>query len=464
MQDGAPFWTLLRIVQDAEDDQTMLNGCCQWMCGSAGALSAGVCGLNGEPIAREGWTLRDWRTHVPVDLLRAGAPQRLSRAGGVLAIQPIRHGGVTIGALVALTPPPDRRASVVLEDDGWAATAAMCGAALRARLDARARPAQADRLAPEILGGSPGIVALRQAIARAAQTPFSVLIQGESGTGKELVARAVHRLSARRDRRFAAVNCAAFTDDLLEAELFGHARGAFTGAIAPRPGLFEDASSGTLFLDEVGELTPRAQAKLLRVLQEREVRRVGENQARPVDVRVVAATNRDLLEATARGSFREDLLFRLSVIRIRLPPLRERIEDLPLLAQAFWRSAAAAASTHATLGPDAVMALCRHQWPGNVRELQNIVSALAVAAPTRGRVTARHVGLVLQADADASSEAASLGAARATFERGAVAAALARHGGRRTAAARELGISRQGLTKAIKRLGLGMPDEARGVA
>jgi DNA-binding NtrC family response regulator len=297
------------------------------------------------------------------------------------------------------------------------------------------------------------MVALRDAIGRAAASPFPILIEGESGTGKELVARAIHRLSPRRDRRFSAVNCAALGDDLIEAELFGHARGAFTGAIGPRAGLFEDAHGGTLMLDEVSELSARAQAKLLRVLQEREVRRLGENAARAVDVRVVAATNRPLGEQSGRGLFRADLLFRLAVIRLRLPPLRERVEDVPLLVHAFWRDLTRQAGKRALLGPDALAALCRHPWPGNVRELQNVVSALVVEAPVRGRTSARVVAQVLDASGlDRASTVMALDRARTSCERQTVATALARHAGRRAPAARDLGLTRQGLAKAIKRL------------
>jgi transcriptional regulator with PAS, ATPase and Fis domain len=310
-------------------------------------------------------------------------------------------------------------------------------------------------LSAEILGCSPAISALREAVARAAVTPFPVLVEGESGTGKELVARALHRLSPRRDRRFVAVNCAALTDELLEAELFGHTRGAFTGAVGPRTGLVEDAHGGSLFLDEVSELSVRAQAKLLRVLQEREVRRVGENTPRTVDVRVVAATNRTLSEAVRLASFRADLLFRLAVVRLSMPALRDRVEDIPLLAHAFWRSLSSQAAKRAVLGPDAIGALCRHDWPGNVRELQNAMAALVVIAPERGRLSARHVGQVLSASSAVNHPPSlPLHRARANVERSAVAGALARHGGRRTLAARELGMSRQGLTKAMKRLGL----------
>jgi len=292
-----------------------------------------------------------------------------------------------------------------------------------------------------------------------------VLVEGESGTGKELVARALHRLSRRSSRRFCAINCAALTDDLVEAELFGFARGAFTGAVGNRAGLFEEADGGTLFLDEVSELSSRAQAKLLRALQEREIRRLGENAPRPVDVRIVSATNRPLADVVSRGAFREDLMFRLAVVRLRLPTLRERIEDVPLLAQFFWRQVSTDAGKRAMLGPDAVTALCKYNWPGNVRELQNVISGLMVAAPARGRVTSRHVSQILGPPGDATAgPAVPLDRARKTFERRAVAAALARHGGRRSAAARELGLSRQGLAKAIKRLGLERAAGVEGVA
>ena len=180
---------------------------------------------------------------------------------------------------------------------------------------------------------------LRSAVRRVAESPYPVLVTGESGSGKELVARAIHRLSRRTDRCFGAVNCAALTDELVEAELFGCARGAFTGAVTERAGLFEAADRGTLFLDEVGELSARAQAKLLRVLQDGEIRRLGENLPRRVDVRVVSATNRPLEADVSTGRFREDLLYRVDVLRIALPPLRDRDDDVLLLAEHFWRQA-----------------------------------------------------------------------------------------------------------------------------
>jgi DNA-binding NtrC family response regulator len=230
--------------------------------------------------------------------------------------------------------------------------------------------------------------------------------------------------------------------------------------------LFEEAHGGTLFLDEVGELSPRAQAKLLRTLQEGEVRRVGENAPRMVNVRVVAATNRPLQAMTAEGAFREDLLFRLAVVRIRLPPLRDRIEDIPVLAWACWKQLSIAADKRAVLGPDAIARLCHHHWPGNVRELQNVMAGVLMLAPPRGRVTARHVDRVLDAAREVAEDAVPLVVARSRWEQQAVARALARHGGRRSAAARELGLTRQGLTKALKRLGLAARGDAptRGVA
>jgi DNA-binding NtrC family response regulator len=195
-------------------------------------------------------------------------------------------------------------------------------------------------------------------------------------------------------------------------------------------------------------------------LQEREVRRVGENAPRAIDVRVIAACNVPLAEAVASGRFRDDLRFRLAVIRIQLPALRQRPEDIPTLARLFWRRAVEEAGTRAVLGPDALQRLARHPWPGNVRELQNVVAGLVVASPPRGRLSRRHVDQVLSQSATTDGPAVPLDAARRTFERRLIAAALVRHAGRRAAAASELGLTRQGLTKALRRLGLGLDDES----
>jgi DNA-binding NtrC family response regulator/tetratricopeptide (TPR) repeat protein len=304
----------------------------------------------------------------------------------------------------------------------------------------------------DLLGDSAATRALRETILRSARAPFPVLIEGESGCGKELVARAIHRLSPRRDRRFGAINCAALSDDLLEAELFGHARGAFTGAVGDRPGLFEDADGGTLFLDEIGELSTRAQAKLLRVLQDGEVRRIGENISRRVDVRIVAATNRRLEQEAAAGRFRPDLRFRLDVVRIEVPPLRDRATDVPVLASHFWTDAAARVGSRATLSPDALAALSRYDWPGNVRELQNVIAWMAVHSPRRGRVGS--AGLPAHLARAAAPSATTFEAAREEFERRFVTAALARANGHRVRAATSMGITRQGLAKMLRRLGI----------
>ncbi len=303
-----------------------------------------------------------------------------------------------------------------------------------------------------LLGRSPEMDALRTAITHAAAAPYPVLIEGETGVGKELVARALHRGGPRRARAFCAVNCAALTDDLFEAELFGHSRGAFTGAVSERTGLVEAADGGTLFLDEVGELSARAQAKLLRVIQDGEIRRLGENAVRKVDVQLIAATNRRLAAEAAAGRFRQDLLFRLAVVCLQVPALRDRAGDVALLARHFWARESKRAGKRATLDDATIEVLVRYAWPGNVRELQNVVARLVVAAPRRGRVDP---GLLPAAVREGPADARpTLAEAREAFERGFVRAALSRNDGRPTAAASELGISRQGLAKLLKRLGI----------
>lgn len=370
---------------------------------------------------------------------------------GIEMAVPIRCANVTVGALEcrwsAAGPDHTEHARALI-----IAAAALSGPFLKSLVDRRSgQPGPDNGL--ELLGVGPAMADLRQAVARAAAAPFPVLIVGESGVGKELVARAIHRESPRRLRNFATLNCAALTEDLADSELFGHARGAFTGAMAERRGLFEEADGGTLFLDEVSELSARAQAKLLRVLQEGEVRRVGESFARHVEVRIVAATNRSLDALAAERLFRHDLRYRLDVIRIEVPPLRRRIEDIPVLARAFWARAAPLAGCRASLGPAALAALARYDWPGNVRELQNVVSALIVAAPRQGVVGLSALPVSI-AQAATVLTATTLEEARQAFERRFVMAALARAGGKHSRAAKELGITRQGLAKLMKRLGL----------
>jgi DNA-binding NtrC family response regulator len=387
-----------------------------------------------------------WRTLASGLAVRADAVREPCEAS-----EPLRYSGDVIGALAARWT-----AGAVLDPERAGAmlrvAALAIGASVRAELD-RTPPVQAtNHPANEILGDSPPARSMRESIARAARAPFPVLIEGESGSGKELVARAIHRLGPRRDRRFCAINCAALSDELLEAELFGHARGAFTGAVSERAGLFEEADGGTLFLDEIGELSARAQAKLLRVLQDGQVRRVGENMSRRVDVRIVAATNRRLAEEAAAGRFRADLRFRLDVVRIDVPPLRDRPGDVPLLASSFWTEAAARMGSRATLSPETLAALSRYDWPGNVRELQNVIAWMAVHSPTRGRIQAGAVPAHV-------AQSAALGGstfevARSEFERRLVRAALASAGGHRARAAQALGVTRQGLAKMLRRLAI----------
>jgi DNA-binding NtrC family response regulator len=363
---------------------------------------------------------------------------------------PVRLGPTLLAALGARwpadrTPPAHAREWLEL-------AAAVAAPRIEAMLASKREEATASVAVAELVGPSACMAEVRRAVTKAAAAPFAALIEGESGVGKELVARAIHQLGPRRERRFGDVNCAALPDDLLESELFGHARGAFTGAVTERAGLFEDADGGTLFLDEVADLSPRAQAKLLRVVQQQEVRRVGETFSRKIDVRIVAAANRDVRREATEGRFRQDLLYRLDVIRIRIPPLRERPDDVPALAAHFWRMAAARVASTAVLTHGVLAALARYHWPGNVRELQNVMSALAVAAPSRGLV---RPGLLPAAVTGVTTvRAARLSDARAQFERRFVEVALARAGGSRTRAARDLGVSRQGLLKILGRVGI----------
>jgi Nif-specific regulatory protein len=232
-----------------------------------------------------------------------------------------------------------------------------------------------------LVGASPPMQRLAAMLSTLSNTDATILLTGESGTGKGVVARAIHSSSRRREGPFVAVDCGALPDNLLEAELFGYRRGAFTGAERDRVGLFEEANKGTLFLDEVANMSLALQKRLLRVLQEREIRRLGENENRHIDVRIVAATNGDLKKLVAEGRFREDLFYRLNVVGLELPPLRERLEDLELLIERFLRDSAPAGSRPKRLAPGVLQALASHDWPGNVRELQNAIERLVAIAP-----------------------------------------------------------------------------------
>ena len=444
----APFESFLDTAHRAGSDIQAISDVLTVVCEHVAASAAVVIARDRRICAAAG---RPWRDKSRADEALVSG-QRLpfdAERQPPEAAEPIRCAGELIGVIAC------RWIAGTISDpgevsDSLRAAGLSVAAHLRALLE-EPRPAPPS-VWGDLLGDSPLASSLREDIQRAARAPFPVLIEGESGSGKELVARAVHRLSPRHARRFCAINCAALSDELLEAELFGHTRGAFTGAMTERAGLFEEADGGTLFLDEVGELSGRAQAKLLRVLQEGEVRRVGENLPRRVDVRIVAATNRPLDREASTGRFRTDLRFRLDVLRITVPPLRERVGDIGLLAQHFWKQATERVGCHATLGPEAVAALSRYDWPGNVRELQNAIAWMAVHAPRRGRVGAGVLPAQLAAAPLATGS--SFEVAREEFERRYVRAALAQAGGQRLAAARALGVSRQGLAKMLRRLGI----------
>jgi two-component system, NtrC family, response regulator len=305
----------------------------------------------------------------------------------------------------------------------------------------------------DMLGTSPQMQAVFAFIRKVAGTNAPVLLLGESGTGKEMAAAAIHSRSARKDGPFVAINCNAIPENLLESELFGHEKGAFTGAHIQRKGMIETASGGTLFLDEIGELPAAIQVKLLRFLQEQRFQRVGGRQEIQIDTRLVAATNADLKQLIDSGKFREDLYFRLAVVTIRLLPVRERGEDIVFLAREFLqRYAAQSGRTKLVFAPDALRAMIRYEWPGNVRELQNRVKR-AVIMTSGSRVTAKD--LELEHDQDvASLSAPTLKQARENVEREMIQQALKRNSGRITSAAAELGISRPTLYELMEKLGI----------
>ena len=304
----------------------------------------------------------------------------------------------------------------------------------------------------DMLGTSPQMQSVFAFIRKVAGTNVPVLLLGESGTGKEMAAAAIHRRSVRKDGPFVAINCNAIPENLLESELFGHEKGAFTGAHVQRKGLLETASGGTLFLDEIGELPPAIQVKLLRFLQEQRLQRVGGRQEIQVDTRLVAATNADLKELIDSGKFREDLYFRLAVVTIRLLPLRERGEDIVFLAREFLqRYAAQNGRRKLVFAPDALRAIARYSWPGNVRELQNRVKR-GVIMTDGSRLTGKD--LELGQEQDVASSATSLKQAREQVEREMIQQALKKNSGRITSAAADLGISRPTLYELMEKLGI----------
>ncbi|HEV8244222.1 MAG TPA: sigma 54-interacting transcriptional regulator, partial [Polyangiaceae bacterium] len=311
-----------------------------------------------------------------------------------------------------------------------------------------------------LIGESRAMTELLHKLDKVVDTRVSVLIEGETGVGKELIASALHYRSRRRDKLFVAQNCAAFPENLLESELFGHKRGAFTGATDEKKGLFEIADGGTLFLDEIGEMPQPLQAKLLRVLQEGEVRPIGGTQVKHVNVRIVAATNRNLEKAVATGHFREDLYYRLKVFPIRVPPLRERREDVALLAQYFLeRYTREIGKPVAGLSQGTLEALTSYDWPGNVRELENEVQRLVIQAEPGALVSAELLSPEVRKVEGVIAEA---GGAKGTLrdrveqvEKFILLEVLREHGNNKTSAAKALGITREGLHKKLKQLGIG---------
>ncbi|WP_260706610.1 sigma-54-dependent transcriptional regulator [Edaphobacter flagellatus] len=316
----------------------------------------------------------------------------------------------------------------------------------------------------EIRGSSVAIVKLRELISRVGPTDATVLITGETGTGKELVARAIHKSSDRSTKPLISVNCAAFSDTLLESELFGHERGAFTGADKTRYGLFEAAHQGTLFLDEAGEMSAAAQAKLLRVLAEGKITRVGSTAARDVDVRVLVATHRDLRKEVVNGTFRQDLYYRLAIVPIEVPPLRHRTADIPEIAGHLLRQIASdLKTTTRTLHPDAMQQLRSYSFPGNVRELRNLLERACILASGPELLWIDLPEVVQSTDASPGlpifngtslPEEFHLRSALASWERGIIEQTLTKTNGSKTEAARRLGISKSDLSYKLSKYGL----------
>jgi DNA-binding NtrC family response regulator len=318
-----------------------------------------------------------------------------------------------------------------------------------------------------LIGKSPSMQDIYTKIEQVADSRTTVLIAGESGTGKELVAKALHYNSGRRERPFIALNCAALPETLIESELFGHEKGSFTDATARRVGQFELANSGTLFLDEIGDLSAMTQAKLLRVLQEREFTRVGGVQSIKVDVRIIAATNKNLDELVRKGQFREDLYYRINVIALYLPPLRERGEDVPLLAKHFLAKRIEEDNRPPQeFAKDAVDLLSRYPWPGNVREMENIIEQAFIWSKGSDTITSEHLPTILKNDTRSSSlrddtlaGRLSLEKAVMEFEREIILDALKRTNYVQTHAANLLGISRRMLKYRMDTLGIGRADQ-----
>jgi DNA-binding NtrC family response regulator len=309
------------------------------------------------------------------------------------------------------------------------------------------------KLVPNLVGKNHAVRKIHHLIEAVKDSVSSVLLTGETGTGKEVVARRIHFLGSRRDHNFVPLNCAAIPDNLLEAELFGYEKGAFSGAVVRRIGKIEEAAGGTLFLDEIGEMDAGLCVKLLRALQEKEIERLGSNRRIKVDFRLISSTNRDLLAEVKKGFFREDLYYRINVVEIHMPTLRDRLDDIPLLAMAFLRESCAKENKSLTFSPEAMRALCSYFWPGNVRQLKNVIERTVVL--TGGaNIKLRDLPGEVFSRSGSHASLPVFGQTLKELESAAVRGALERSGGNKTRASEILGISRKSLYKKMRDYGL----------
>jgi two-component system, NtrC family, response regulator HupR/HoxA len=370
-----------------------------------------------------------------------------------------------VGALLcggvdrAVSEPEVAAISALLEEVAAAVADEIGGRVAHRANDELAAPYRTRYSYDSIIGRAPPMQDLYRLLDRVAQSDSTVLIQGENGTGKELVARAIHYHSSRKQRRFVVQNCSAFNDNLLDSELFGHRRGAFTGAIADKQGLFEVADDGTFFLDEIGDMSPSLQVKVLRVLQEGTFTAVGDTEPKKVDVRIIAATNRDLKTMVERGEFREDLYYRIHVINMVIPPLRERVDDIDLLVDHFLVVHGRGRRTK-RLSDGCRARLRAYSWPGNVRELENEIERLLVLSGDERIIEESLLSARMRQETERGPSSApeeepgNLPDAVESLERRMIAASLARHQNNKTRAADDLGISRRNLIRLVQKYGL----------
>ncbi len=405
---------------------------------------------------------------------------RMPGIGGLEALRRIRESGAS-AEVVVLTGHPDVTTAIEAMKLGAydyltkpfklaEVELVLRRAAERRRLtqeNTALRRMMAQRGQPLLLGKSQPMAAVLATVERIAAADANVLIEGESGTGKGLIAQIIHEQSTRARGPFLTINCSGFQDQLLESELFGHEKGAFTGATGLKQGLFEVANHGTLFLDEVAEMSPAMQAKLLQVLDSREFRRVGGTRLHRVDVRIVAATNKPMQREVSAGRFREDLYYRLNVVNIVVPPLRERHEDIPILAEHFLARFQASSSVRKTLSPEALQSMVDYPWPGNVRELSNIIERLVILTPG-GIIGVEALPPSVRTARPNRSEAPSRPVSLSEMERRHIAHVLQDTGGRKMQAARLLGIDLKTLNKKIRDYGIdvssaGLPTPSRRI-